>query len=207
VGGKRTRDYSAEEPSEERLVEAARRGDPKALEQIVLQHQKMVYNLALRLTRDTDEAAVVMQETFLKVFAALSRFRSRSHLKTWIYRIATNEALQRLRHRGRRTFVDLDDLEADPERDFGYVAQRLDRSAHDLLEDRELRDRLEGAIGRLPPKHRAAFVLVDIERLPLREAADAAGISVAALKTNLHRARLFLRDSLAAYMEGGKDGG
>jgi len=206
VGGKGTQDHGAKESSEARLVEAARRRDPEALEQIVLQHQKMVYNLALRLTRDTDEAAVVLQETFLKVFAALPRFRSRSRLKTWIYRIATNEALQRLRRRGHRTFVDLDDLEADPERDFGTVAQRLDRSPQDLLEDRELRERLEGAIGQLPPKHRAAFVLVDIEQLSLREAADAAGISVAALKTNLHRARLFLRDSLAAYLEGGKDG-
>jgi RNA polymerase sigma-70 factor (ECF subfamily) len=206
VGGTVTQNQTAGDHSEARLVEAAKRGDPKAREQIVLQHQKMVYNLALRLTRDADEAAVVMQETFLKVFAALSRFRAGSRLKTWIYRIATNEALQRLRQRGKRTFVDLEHLEADPERDFTYVANKLERSPHDLLEDRELRYRLEGAIGRLPPKHRTAFVLVDLEGLALQEAASAAGISVAALKTNLHRARLFLRDSLAAYLEGEQHG-
>jgi RNA polymerase sigma-70 factor (ECF subfamily) len=185
------------------LVRAALAGDLRAREEIVLRYQKMVYNLALRLTRDSDEAAVVLQETFLKTFASLSRFRARSRLATWIYRIAVNEALQRLR-RGKteRRFVDLDDLEADPTRDLSFVARAFDESPHALLENRELRERLEEAIGELPPKHRAAFVLVDIEGLPLREAARDAGTTIAALKSDLHRARLFLRDRLAAYLEG-----
>lgn len=206
MGGKATQEWKTTEPSEERLVDAARRGDPAAREQIVLQHQKMVYNLALRMTHGTDEAAVVLQETFLKVFAALPRFRSGSRLKTWIYRIATNEALQLLRRRGRQTFVDLEDVETDPQRDFTYVARKLERSPLDLLEDSEVRERLEAAIGKLPPKHRAAFVLVDLEELSLKEAAAAAGSTVAALKTNLHRARFFLRDALAEYLEGERHG-
>ena len=206
MGGKATQERKATEPSEQRLVEAARRGDPAARERIVLQHQKMVYNLALRMTHNTDEAAVVLQETFLKVFAALPRFRSGSHLKTWIYRITTNEALQLLRRRGRHAFVDIEDIEADPQRDFTYVARKLERSPLDLLEDIELREQLESAIGRLPLKHRAAFVLVDLEELSLKDAAAAASSTVAALKTNLHRARLFLRDALAEYLEGERRG-
>jgi RNA polymerase sigma-70 factor (ECF subfamily) len=166
----------------------------------------MVYNLALRMTHGAEEAAVVLQETFLKVFAALPRFRSGSRLKTWIYRIATNEALQLLRRRGRQTFVDLEDVEADPQRDFSDVARKLERSPLDLLEDSELRERLGSAIGKLPPKHRAAFVLVDMEGLSLKEAAAATESTVAALKTNLHRARFFLRDALAEYLEGGRHG-
>jgi RNA polymerase sigma-70 factor, ECF subfamily len=161
----------------------------------------MVYNLALRLTRDRDEAAVVLQETFLKVFRALPRFRSGSRLKTWIYRIATNEALQRMRIGRGRAFVDITDLEADPERDLSYAARSLREDPHVLLENLELRGRLETAIGDLPPKHRAAFVLVDIEALPLREAAEFAGVTLPALKTDLRRARLFLRDRLASYLE------
>jgi len=166
----------------------------------------MVYNLALRLTRDPEEAAVVLQETFLKVFRALPRFRAGSRLNTWIYRIATNEALQRLRRERARAFVDLDHLDADPERDLSFVARSLDQDPHAMLENRELRAHLEAAIGELPPKHRAAFVLVDIEGLPLREAAADAGVTLAALKSDLHRARLFLRDRLAAYLEGRKHG-
>jgi RNA polymerase sigma-70 factor (ECF subfamily) len=202
LGRKETQERETSAASEHRLVEAARRGDPAAREQIVLQHQKMVYNLALRMMHNRDDAAVVLQETFLKAFAALPRFRSGSRLKTWIYRIATNEALQLLRRRGRQTFVDLEYVEADPERDFTYVAQKLDHSPLDLLENAELRERLESAIGRLPPKHRAAFILVDLEGLSLKEAARAVDGTIAALKTNLHRARIFLRDELATYLEG-----
>lgn len=187
-------------------MRAAQAGDPRAREEIVLRYQKMVYNLAIRMTRDADEAAVVMQETFLKVFKALPRFRAGSRLTTWIYRIATNEALQRLRGRRGRIFVDLDDLEADTSRDLSLMARSLAESPHAMLENRELRTRMETAIGELPPKHRAAFVLVDIEGLPLKDAAAAANLSLAALKTDLHRARLFLRDRLADYLEGHTNG-
>ncbi len=166
----------------------------------------MVYNLSMRLTGDPDEAAVVLQETFLKVFKSLPRFRSGSRLTTWIYRIATNEALQRLRARGGRTFVDLEQLETDPSRNLAPMTRSLEENPHALLENRELRGRLEAAIGELPPKHRAAFVLVDIEGLTLKEAAMSAGVTLAALKTDLHRARLFLRDHLADYLEGRNDG-
>jgi RNA polymerase sigma-70 factor (ECF subfamily) len=160
----------------------------------------MVYNLSLRLTRDPELAAVAFQETFLKVFAALPRFRHGSRLKTWVYRIATNEALQLLRRRKARIYVDLEDLEADPRSDLSTAAESLQRDPHLLLEDRELRRRLESAIEELPPKHRAAFVLVDIEGLSAREAAEATGVKVNALKTDLRRARLFLRDRLADYL-------
>ena len=191
--------------AESALVAAAQRGDLRAREQIVLEYQNMVYSLGLRLTRDRDDAAVVLQETFLKVFKALPRFRSGSRLKTWIYRIATNEALQRIRRGRERSFVEIDDLEADPERDLSFAVRSLQENPHDLLENRELRERLEAAIGELPPKHRTAFVLVDIEGLPLRDAAAFAGTTLPTLKTNLHRARFFLRDRLASYLEERKD--
>lgn len=184
---------------------AAKAGDPEARERIVLLYQEMVYNLALRMTRDPQEAAVILQETFLKVFRALPRFRAGSLLSTWVYRIATNEALQLLRLRRGRAFVDIDALEADPEEDLTIAAGRLADDPHRLLESRELRDHLGAAIDALPPKHRAAFVLVDIEGLPAREAAAAAGVKTAALKTDLRRARLFLRDRLAGYLRGESD--
>jgi RNA polymerase sigma-70 factor, ECF subfamily len=189
------------------LARAAAAGDPRAREEIVLRYQKMIYNLAKRLTRDPEEAAVVLQETFLKVFPALPRFRAGSSLSTWIHRIAVNEALQRLRARRDRTFVELDDREEDRSRDLAFMARSLAENPHAMLENRELRERLELAIGELPAKHRAAFVLVDIEGLSLKDAAASAGVTLAALKTDLHRARLFLRDRLADYLEGRTDVG
>lgn len=173
----------------------------------------MVYNLALRITRDADDAAVVLQETFLRVFAALPRFRGGSRLGTWVYRIAVNEALKRVRERARdKAGTDpgtegeahwLDSIEAEAlDRDYHVAASMMTEDPQSLLENRELAGRLEDAIGLLPPKHRIAFLLVDVEQLPLKEAATAAKTTVAALKTNLHRARLFLRDRLADYLEG-----
>jgi RNA polymerase sigma-70 factor, ECF subfamily len=196
----------AHEFEEPELVRNAVAGDSGAREEIVRRYQMMVYNLAIRLTRDPDEAAVVLQETFMKVFRALPRFRSGSRLTTWIYRIATNEALQRLRARRDHTFVDLDQIDAEASRDLTTMAQSLEGDPHQLLENRELRARLEGAIGELPPKHRTAFVLVDIEGLSLKDAAASVGVSLAAMKTDLHRARLFLRDRLADYLGGHVDG-
>lgn len=149
---------------------------------------------------------MVLQETFLKVFKALPRFRAGSRLMTWIYRIATNEALQRLRERRGKVFVDLADLETDASRDLSLMARSLEEGPHALLENLELRARLETAIGDLPLKHRAAFVLVDIEGLSLKDAAAATNVSLAALKSDLHRARLFLRDRLADYLKGHADG-
>ncbi|MFB3910510.1 MAG: RNA polymerase sigma factor [Candidatus Eisenbacteria bacterium] len=198
---------------EEALVAAARAGDPAARAAIVAQNEKRVYNLALRLTRDPGEAEIVLQETFLKAFRGLGRFRGGSSLSTWIHRIATNEALQRLRRRRRQgrgeqaaAFVDLDHLEADPTVDLGYAARALEEDPHVLLENRELRERLERAIGELPPKHRAIFVLVDLEGMTVAAAARANGISLPAAKTNLRRARLFLRDRLAGYLAEEREG-
>jgi RNA polymerase sigma-70 factor (ECF subfamily) len=188
---------------ERELVAAAQRGDAAAREAIVQAYQTMVYNLALRLTHDRDAAAVVLQETFLKVFAALPRFRSGSSLQTWIYRIATNEALQRLRSRrgreGRQ--VPLEAVEAQPGADLHYTARVLAENPLTLLENRELRRKLDESIDALPPQYRLAFVLVDLEGLSMKEAAAASGTRVATLKTNLHRARVALRDRLAAYLE------
>jgi RNA polymerase sigma-70 factor (ECF subfamily) len=188
---------------ERELVAAAQQGDPAAREAIVQAYQTMVYNLALRLTRDPEAAAVALQETFLKVFAALPRFRAGSSLRTWIYRIATNEGLQRLRRRRSREGrqVELDTLEARPAADLRYTARVMAENPLTLLENRELREKLEQAIGTLPPTHRLAFVLVDLEGLSMKEAAVAAGTKVATLKTHLHRARVALRDRLAAHLE------
>lgn len=188
---------------ERELVHAAQRGDAAAREAIVQIYQTMVYNLALRLTRDREAAAVALQETFLKVFAALPRFRAGSSLKTWIYRIATNEALQRLRRRRSREArqVELAALETRPAADLRYTARILAENPLALLENRELREKLELAISALPARHRLAFVLVDLEGLSMKEAAAATGMKVATLKTNLHRARVALRDRLAAYLE------
>ena len=189
------------ESSEAELVERVRTGDKKALSAIVAENEQLVYNTALRLVGNTEEAECVMQETFLKVFQALPQFKGESSLSTWIYRIATNFALMRLRDR-KKDFSDFEHI------DFKVSKSALDNfnrsigaNPHRAIENSELREKMEEAINALPPKFRSVFVLKDIEGLSLKEIAEMNEMSLPAVKSNLHRARLFLRNRLAEYAE------
>ena len=96
--------------SEQELIQKAIEGDKQALTEIVKQNEQLVYNTALKLLANTDEAECVLQETFLKVFQALPTFKGQSSLSTWIYRIATNFALMKLRSK-KKNFTGIEDLE------------------------------------------------------------------------------------------------
>ncbi|HPG39768.1 MAG TPA: sigma-70 family RNA polymerase sigma factor [bacterium] len=187
--------------TEAELVESAKQGDKTALTEIVLRNEKLVYNTALRLLANTDEAECVLQETFLKVFQALPDFKGESQLSTWIYRIATNYALMRLRSK-KKLVSGLDDIDSQVKKD---TLETFNKSVtanplSSIMND-ELRREMEGAIAKLAPKFRTVFVLKDIEGQSLQEIAEMTGMSLAAVKSNLHRARLFLRKQLAEFIE------
>ena len=190
-----------EKKDEKELIERASRGEKQALAEIVERNEQLVYNTALKLLANPEEAECVLQETFLKVFQALPEFKGESSLSTWIYRIATNFALMRLRNR-KKDFARLEGQEehvnkATLENFNRYVGTNPLRS---VMND-ELRAAMEKAIEDLPPKFRSVFVLKDIEGHSLKEIAEMTNLSLAAVKSNLHRARLFLRNRLAEYTE------
>lgn len=184
---------------ESKLIQQAKKGNRAAQAKIVYKHERMVYNLALRLLGNTEAAENVLQETFLKVLESLHSFKGGSSLSTWIYRIATNFALMHLRKR-KTQFVSLDDYSIDEIRDFRNFNRTLGNDPlHSLLND-ELRDMLNKTIEKLSPKFKSVFILKDIEGLSLNEISEMLNMSLPAVKTNLHRARLFLRDQLAEYV-------
>lgn len=162
-----------------------------------------MYNLALRLMADPHEAEDVLQETFISAFRALPRFEERSQLGTWLYRIAYNAALMRLRKRRVRT-ESLDEP---------GVAEGVDLAPRQftdwtalpdkLLLRRELRDSLNAALLTLPESLRGVFVLRDIEGLSTAETAAALALTETNVKVRLHRARLALREKLSAYFASG----
>jgi len=186
---------------ESQLVAKAIQGDKTALADIVAQNERLVYNTALRLLADPKEAECVLQETFLKVFQALPEFKAQSSLSTWIYRIATNYALMRIRSR-KKAPSSIDDVESQVS---SSSLENFNRSVGNnplrAVMNVELRDAMEKAIAELPAKFRSVFVLKDIEGYSLKEIADMLALSLAAVKSNLHRARLFLRDRLAEFAE------
>jgi RNA polymerase sigma-70 factor (ECF subfamily) len=165
--------------------------------ELVEPSRERIYRLALRITRNTEDAEDAQQETMLKVYRKLGQFEGRSRFTTWISRIAINEALMCLRKKRDAVHVALE--EAMP-----LAEETLAREAsHSAVEGpeaaysrKELRDLLTRAIGTLRPPYRVVFLLRDIEQLSNTETANALQISVSTVKTRLHRARCELRDYL-----------
>ncbi len=184
---------------EKALVEALHRGDRYACDEMVQQYSGRIYNMALRLTGHPNEAEEVLQETLIKACRGVGAFEGRSSLSTWLYRIATNNGLMRLRRKKMPTFS----LETETTRDDDYPHQpQLQHWQWDpeavVLSD-ELRQAMDTAVAMLPDTLKAAFVLRDLEGLSTRDAAEILNISPNSLKVRLHRARLILREHLQAY--------
>jgi RNA polymerase sigma-70 factor, ECF subfamily len=181
------------------LLARIRAGDKSACEDCVQRHAPGIYRLALRLMRNEAEAEDVMQETFLNAFKAIDRFDGRSELLTWLYRIAYNAAMARLRRRQPES-ISVEDA-ADPQ-DGSLVPKELfDWSSlpERELEKAELRAEMEKAVLDLPEKLRAVFVMREMEDLSTEAVAEALGIKSDLVKTRLHRARLGLRERLSTY--------
>lgn len=179
------------------LVERAKTGADDAFAVLVRRYTDRVYRLVRRIVGDS-EAEDALQETFLSAWRALPRFKGDSAFSTWLYRIATNAALMRLRKR-RPDVVSLDAPLKDSEGEATTVAQEIrDWSAtpdEELLTG-ETREAMESAIQALPEDWRVAFLLRDVEGMSNTDAAETLELSVPAFKARVHRARLFLRDRL-----------
>jgi RNA polymerase sigma-70 factor (ECF subfamily) len=182
------------------LLVHLRAGEPAAYRQLVELNSANVYNVALKLVGDEQEAEDVLQETFLNAFRAIDRFEGRSQLSTWLYRIAYNASLMRLRKREQMTTFSLDE----PLRYAGE--ERVSRPLidwsmmpDDQLLSAEARQVMDEAIAELPETLRSTFVLRDIQGLSGAETAEVLGITVQAVKNRLHRARLRLRERLSGY--------
>lgn len=180
------------------LVRQAKEGDEAAFGELVERHQGRIYNHALRMMGSAEDAEEVLQDTFVQAFRKLDGFEERSRFSTWIYRIATNEALMRLRKASRKREVFLEDHPGHEEGDHDRV-RAFARSALDHVSDREFLEALEKSLDGLPEEYRVVFVLRDVDGLSNQEVADILEISVPAVKSRLHRSRLFLRDQLAHF--------
>src|SRR5215475_2638604 len=190
----------AEEPSDETLVARAEAGDDSAFETIVARYQSRVFRLACRLTSETD-APDVLQETFLQVYRNLRSFRGESQFRTWLYRIASNAALMHRRASARRPAEPLDvflpQFDAEGRHRATPAELQVCSRADELLDQRLLAERAREVIARLPDVYRDAFVLRDLEDMSTEEVAKALGVTPAAVRQRVHRARLMLRGFLS----------
>jgi len=189
-----------EDPREEEicLLAALRRGEEAAYETLILRYQKPVFNLVCRLVDDSTEAADVVQEVFLKVFRKVASFRGDSSLKTWLYRIAVNEARNQRRWFGRhrRREVALDPSPGESQ-GYGDWIEDTGRSPFQLTLDHETQAMIEEALKAVNPTFRAALVLREIEGLGYEEIAEILEISLGTVKSRILRGREALRKSLS----------
>ena len=189
---------------ESSLIYDLRAGAGAAYEQLIERFEQPVFNLVSRVMDDPADAADVVQEVFLKVFRNIGSFRRDSSLKTWIYRIAVNEARNHRRwfNRHRRREVG---LEAEPGETQGYRDWLPDpgRSPYETALDHETQALIEAALANVNPKFRAALVLREMEGLSYEEISEILDISLGTVKSRILRGRDALRKQLAERLEAG----
>jgi len=171
------------------LVCAARAGDHAAFEELVRATASDTYSLAHRLVGNEEDARDVVQEAYLRAFRGIQRFRGDAQFSTWLHRITANCAATHLGRRIRHRHEELGEDDA-------LVDEHPGRSPELVAESHALRDRLTAELAELPPRLRAVVVLRDVYDLPHEAIAAELGISVAAAKVRLHRARKRLRERL-----------
>jgi RNA polymerase sigma-70 factor (ECF subfamily) len=190
--------------SEAALMARVRSGDHEAFYELVRPHERSIYLAALSIVHNDADAEEVIQETILKAFKAIGRFREEAKFSTWIFQIAINESRMKLRKDRRHLYDSLDEPVKGEEqgdyipRDFADWRE----IPSEALDNARLREALTKALASLSPKYRQVLVLRDIEHLNVAETAKVIGISEAAVKTRLLRARLQMRDALAPGFDG-----
>ena len=193
--------------TDEQLVIRAQEGSREAFAQLVDRWADRAFNLVYRMLGNVEDTEDVVQEGFLNAFRSLGRFKRDASFGTWIYRIMTNGALVKIRKSAREVFLD-----HDPGGNGRRIPEGLvdwtDTPLDDLI-NRETRERMDEAIEALPLDQRTVLVLRDVNGFPAAEVAEVLGISVPAVKSRLHRARVQVRDQLAPYLAGvpGTEGG
>jgi RNA polymerase sigma-70 factor (ECF subfamily) len=177
--------------SEAEAIERAKQGDAEAFEVLYNLHKRRVYSLCLRMTANAAEAEDLTQEAFMQLFRKIATFRGESAFSTWLHRMAVNVVLMQLRKKGLAVVPLEDDIETEeetPKKDFGAQDLALEGSIDRL--------RLQNAIGKLPPGYRSIFVLHDVEGYEHNEIAEIVGCSIGNSKSQLHKARMKLRELL-----------
>jgi RNA polymerase sigma-70 factor (ECF subfamily) len=185
-------------PEDTQWIDALKQRDPAALSSVFEAYADKIYRLAVSLLHDEQSADGVVQDTFIKLIEHVDGFEGRASISTWLYRVAYNECMMRLRRQRPQLELDrLDDGEA-------FMPSNL-TSWGDLPDvavlEGEAAAEMRKAVEKLSPSLRTVFTLRDVEELSIRETAQILQISESAVKVRLHRARLQLREHLAGYFD------
>jgi len=186
---------------ETQLLLKLRERSPAAFQQLFSAYSDKIYRLAVSILENEDDAEDIVQEVFTRFFENLDRFEGRSKIGTWLYRVAYNASIDRLRKYRSRPVAEFDISFAD-EIPLPDELSDWSESAGLVFDQQEIRQKLEDAIQSLPETLRVVFLLRDVEELSTLDTANILEITPGAVKVRLHRARLLLRDTLSGIFEG-----
>ena len=192
------------------LVTLAKNGNTSAFEKLIKKYEDSIFSLAYRILQDKEEAYDVLQETALSAFKNLKRFKDKSSFSTWIYRIALNFALMRKRKQKslakKMAVIPTDDetkiydsVESEEVKNIQNVYDNPLKN----LEQQELINILNDSLNKLPEKYRTVFILKELEGRPVEEIARILNLSTSAIKTRLHRSRMYLKELMEKHVTQG----
>lgn len=178
---------------ENKLVNKAVKGDNSAFEALMEKHMGIIYNIALRMAANQDDAEDMTQEIMIKIFRSLGSFKGNSKFSTWIYRVAVNTCLDELKKKKNKKYLSLDAEISGDDGENQIEIKDDSPSPEKLAEQNELRDMVAAAVKLLSDEHRAVIVLRDIRGMSYSEIAGILGCSDGTVKSRISRARAQLK--------------
>ncbi len=188
---------------EEQLVKDLQAGKTESFERLATLFQKKIYALSFNLTRNAMDSEDVTQEVLLTLFKKIHTFQGKSAFSSWVYRITLNASYMKLRSRKKDQSISIEEL-LPSFNGSGFQQEKLQdwsENTESLLFDNETRETIQKAVDLLPDKEKVVFLLRDVEGLSTEKVSEILELTIPAVKSRLHRARLFLRKKLANYFE------
>jgi RNA polymerase sigma-70 factor (ECF subfamily) len=187
------------------LLAEISKGNELAFDEIIKRYQEKAYSLALRLTRNNEDAEEVLQDVFTTVYRKIKSFEGKSSFSSWLYRITVNTSLMKLRKKRQDRSIHMEDLQAENNNP-QLLSTKEDQLVDHQVHLAQLRHLLSEAISKLPEEYREVFILRDIDGLTSIEVGKILKITIPAVKSRLHRSRLILRRRLSQiYRDSAKD--
>ena len=181
--------------TDEELIILLKENDPRGYEILVEEYADLVFRAAYRVVQNEQDAEDIMQETFLSVYKNIGKFRGDSKFSSWLYRIASNAALDLLRAKGRKEGKDtaFDDMTEIEDEEYNPADEEALHPEDELLQNESL-ERVREALAEMPAKLRVAYLLYMVDGLSFQEVAEKLEIKLSAAKVRVHRARKFLKE-------------
>ena len=189
--------------AENELVRTLQEGNLDAFDKLAELYQKKIYGLSFNLTRNAMDAQDITQEVLLTLFKKINTFQGRSAFSSWVYRITLNAAYMKLRSKKKEPNVSLDDL-LPSYNSSGFQKDKIQdwsENTDSLLFSNETREIIQKAVDQLPEKEKVVFILRDVDGLSTEKVSEILDLTIPAVKSRLHRARLFLRKKLSNYFD------